>query len=86
MNDIIECGKYSVLKKNTEEVSIVEDSTNEIRLHIGLRLTSSSEGIFLHVMSNGETRITQLTADSTDPLTLDLYNWAQSLVRARTYT
>ena len=67
-------------------MSEVAPSTNEIRIHIGLRLTSSSEGIFLHVTSNGETRTTQLTADSTDPLTLDLYNWAQSLVRARTYT
>ena len=66
-------------------MSEVKPFINEIRLHKGLRLTSSPEGIFLHVTADGETKVTQLTENTTDPLALDLYNWAQSLVRVRTY-
>ena len=85
MTDVIKRGKHSVLKRSTEKDTTEEPFVNEIRLQKGLRLTSIPEGIFLHITSNGETKTTQLTADSTDPFALDLYNWAQSLVRARTY-
>lgn len=86
VKSVIDRGKFSILESSKEETT--EDSTyiNEIRLQIGLRLTSTSDGIFLHVTTKGETKTTQLTPESTDPLTLDLYNWAQTLVQARTYT
>ena len=58
---------------------------NEVRLQIGLRLTSTSEGIFIHITSDGETSTTKLTEDATDPLVQKLYSWAKTLVRARTY-
>ena len=85
MNDVIKRGKHSVLKKTTNKEDGIVPFINEVRLQIGLRLTSTSEGIFIHITSDGETTTTKLTEDTTDPLVQKLYSWAKSLVRARTY-
>ena len=85
MNDVIKRGKHSVLKKTTDKEDEIETFINEVRLQIGLRLTSTSEGIFIYITSDGETTATKLTEDATDPLVQKLHSWAKSLIRARTY-
>ena len=85
MNDITKRGKYNVLKKTTDKEDETETFLNEVRLQIGLRLTSTEVGIFIHITADGETTSTKLTEDATDPLVQKLYSWAKSLVRARTY-
>ena len=85
MNDVIKRGKHSVLKKTTNKENEIETFINEVRLQIGLRLTSTSEGTFIHITSDGETTTTKLTEDATDPLVQKLHSWAKELVGVRTY-
>ena len=85
MDDVIKREKYSILKKPTDKEDEIETFINEVRLQIGLRLTSTSEGIFIHITSDGETTITKLTENATDPLVQKLCSWAKALVQARTY-
>ena len=58
---------------------------NEIKLQKGLRLTSTPSGIFIHITTDEGTQVTKLAPDTTDPLVLSLYKWAQKLVDDRTY-
>ncbi len=85
VNSVIDRGKFSILV-NTKEEQTKEDTThvNEVKLQKGLWLTSTQDGIFLHITTDVQ-QVIKLTPDTTDLLALSLYEWAQKLVDDRTY-
>ena len=85
MDDVIKRGKFSILASTKEPSTEDTPHVNEIKLQKGLWLTSTPEGIFLHITINDEIRIAKLIAEAADPLALSLYEWAQKLVDDRTY-
>ena len=86
VESIIERGKFSILVNDKKE-QVKEDTlyVNEVKLQKGLRLTSTLDGIFLHVTIGDKVRVAKLDPDTSDPLVLSLYEWAQKLVDDRTY-
>ena len=88
VSNVISLGKFSTLSKaSTEDTKRIakELGINEIKLQKGLWLTSTSDGIFLHITTGDKTRISKLDPEASDPLVLSLYEWAQKLVDDRTY-
>ena len=86
VSSVINRGKFSILVNNKEEQAkeaILH--VNEVKLQKGLRLTSTPEGIFLHITAGDKTRTAKLDPDASDPLVVSLYEWAQKLVDDRTY-
>ncbi|MCK5610357.1 hypothetical protein KAR91_51265 [Candidatus Pacearchaeota archaeon] len=86
VNSVIDRGKFSILVSDKKEQA-KEDTlhVNEINLQKGLRLTSTPDGIFLHITTSDKTRTAKLDPDASDPLVISLYEWAQKLVDDRTY-
>lgn len=88
VGSVIDRGKFSILETaSTEDTERIakELGINEVKLQKGLRLTSTSDGIFLHITVGDKVRTSKLDPDASDPLVLLLYEWAQKLVDDRTY-
>ena len=86
VRSVIDRGKFSILVNDKEEQT--EDPllyVNEVKLQKGLRLTSTQDGIFLHITIGDKVKVSKLDPDASDPLALSLYEWAQKLVDDRTY-
>ena len=89
VESVINRGKFSILATaSTEDTERIakEYGINEIKLQKGLRLTSTPDGIFLHITTGDKTRTAKLDPDASDPLIVSLYEWAQKLVDDRTYS